>query len=313
MVIMLAALQAAAFAEESTKDFSIIPILGYEYLMFDGQKIHSANEGIIFTKGNMMPTLSEERNSLMIGGVFQQFFISEVREGYEDIYHKIELMADRKIKRHLFLGLLSSEAAQPIYGGLHTFAGGLGYGYELIRNENVSLTLGGILVVTDTGLELSDGMVLPVAPLPVIRFDAQTSLFNISFEFLKNIKVGFTFLPESKIRLTGYLFANPFMLRSIDDLLFDTTLWYRFFSKDSNMGDFAGLGLGFKNHGFGFALSEKGKYYEAYYHSAYGILDLSFLKLSAGYAFNSREIYDVNIKNNIGNGFFINAMLAWQF
>jgi hypothetical protein len=313
MVIILAALQAVFADEEQTKDFSIMPVLFYEYLRFEEQQVHSSGEGIVFTKGNMTPPVSEDRDSLMISGLFKQYFVMESRDGYDYLYHDINIRVERKIKQHIILGILSSQAAEPFYGGLHTFIGGLGYGYELIRNETISLTLGCGLGVGDFGLELPNGTVWPVLPVPTVRFNAKSSWVNFSFEFLQNISTAFTFFPESKIRLTGIFSIDPFGIRSIRDLYFDATLWYRLFSKESKMGDFAGIGLGFKNSGFGFTLPDKEKSYAVNYYSADGILDLSFLQLSAGYSFNGIEIFDLVNINKIGNGFFISAMLRWQF
>jgi hypothetical protein len=79
------------------------------------------------------------------------------------------------------------------------------------------------------------------------------------------------------------------------------------------MGDFAGVGVGIKNSGEDFLLSEKGKTYELGYYAVYGIIDLSFLQLSGGYVFNSRERYGNNAAQSLGHGYFLSAQLAWQF
>ena len=112
----------------------------------------------------------------------------------------------------------------------------------MIRNENISLTLGGGLAVGDFGIEFSDGTAWPLMPIPIVRFNVDASIVHFSFELLDRIKADFTFMPENKIRLTSQFILDPFGVRSIRDLLYDATLWYRFFSKDSKMGDFAGLG-----------------------------------------------------------------------
>ena len=122
----------AAFSDEQKKDFFIIPILNYEYLGFQDQQIHSPGEGIMFTKGNYMSSLSEDRNSLMIMGMFKQFILSEARDNYSDIYHNITILTERNIKHHLFYLNFTSQAAEPFYGGLHTFVGMIGYGNELV-------------------------------------------------------------------------------------------------------------------------------------------------------------------------------------
>jgi hypothetical protein len=123
-----------------------------------------------------------------------------------------------------------------------------------------------------------------------------------------------TLLPKNRIRMTNTFIINPFHLRDIRDLYYDGIIWYRFFSYFSPLGDLIGIGLGFKNIIFGFAETSREKSYEVNYYSVYGIFDLSFLQISGGYIFDGREIFDVSgAINRIGNGFFVNAMLAWRF
>jgi len=310
-ILLVYIMSIVLYAEDRTKDWSITPLLNYEYLSFNGQIIHSPGEGVMFTKGNMTPDLSEERDSLLIAGVFKQYFVLNEQEGYPNLYHSINFMIDRKIGRHLFLGLLVAESDKPFYGGLRSFIGGPAYGYELIRNENISLTLGIGLGVGDFGVELPNGDSLPVMPIPVVRFNAENSWINLSFEFLRKPELNITLFPEYRIRLINSFGVNQF--RDIRDFLFDITLMYRFFSNDFKFGDFAGIGIGIKNGAFGFPLAENGKSYELIYNSVYGLIDLTFLRIYGGYSFNSIEIYDLNRNRDIGNGFFINAILAWQF
>jgi len=311
-IIMIIALQAA-FAEEKTKDFSITPVLGYDYWRFEDQQIHSPSGGVIFTKGDLFPPMPEEQNGLMIMGMYKQSWLMEDRKEYPDLYHDIQLLGIKAMKRHLFIGVLSSQAAEPFYGGLNTFTAGAGYAYEFIRKENISFYLGAAIAVSDFGIEFPNGTSLPVLPIPIARFNAKTSWADFSIEFLSNLTVAFTLFPESKIRLTGNIMIDPFGINDVRDLYFDTTLWYRFFSKESKMGDFMGLGLGVKNAGIFYNLSEKEKSYGVNSYSAYGVLDMSFLRLSCGYSFSGREIFGSDKTDKLGSGFFISAMLGWQF
>ncbi|MCL2130133.1 MAG: hypothetical protein FWH35_07260 [Treponema sp.] len=304
-------LSTALYAQETKKDWTLTPFLNYEYLSFDEQHIHSPGEGMVFIRGNMTPPLSEERNSLLIAGIFKQYIIKENPEDYPNLYHSINLMVDRKIKRHLILGLSTAESDKPYYGGWRSFIGGIGYGYELIRRENVSLTLGGGIGFGDFGIKLPNGKDLHVMPLPIVRFNIDTSFMDLSFEYLKNPVLNITLLPDYRIQLINAFSISKF--RDLRDLIFDIRLMYRLFGKESKFGDFAGIGVGVKNGGLGFSLAEEGKSYEMYYHSVYGMLDLSFLQVQGGYSFNGLEVYDLERKKDIGDGFFLNIFLAWQF
>jgi len=310
-ILLVFTLHTAIYAQDTEKERTLTPLLNYEYLSFQNQRIHSPGEGLMFTKGNMNPDLSEERDSLLIAGVFKQYFVLEEQDGYPNLYHNINILVDRKIKRHLILGLVVAESEKPFYGGWRSFIAGPAYGYEFIRNKNVSLTLGIGLGIGDFGIELPNGENLLVMPIPVIRFNVDASLIDLSFEFLKKPVLNITLLPEYRVRLVSTFTVNQF--RDIRDLLFDTGLMYRFFSSNSKFGDFAGVGIGIKNGAFGFALAEEGKSYEVVYHSVYGMIDLSFLQIQGGYSFNGVEIYDLERKKDIGDGFYLNVVLAWQF
>jgi hypothetical protein len=300
------------FPEDTKKDFTITPFLNYEYLSFQKQRIHSPGEGILFSQGNLKPSPSEMRDSLFIAGFFKQFFVQEDQPDYSNLYHRVEIMADRRINNHNFLGVFEGKSDKPLYGGLQTFNAGLAYGYEFIRNENISLTLGAGLFVGDFGIEMPNGGTLPVIPLPIIRFNMETALFDLSFDFYGDPELKFALFPKNRLRLTNTFRINQ-QLRDIRDLRFDSVFMYRLFSEESKLGDFAGIGLGVKNDARGFNLGEKDKSYELIFNSFYGVIDLSFLELKGGYSFNAKEIYESNTRKDIGNGFFISLMLGWQF
>ncbi|MDR1072442.1 MAG: hypothetical protein LBL45_02050 [Treponema sp.] len=259
----------------------------------------------MFLWGNTDAPLSVERNSLLVLGLFQQYLMSkENRGGYSNFYHNINMLMERRIWRHFVLGLFTSDSDKPLYGGLHTFQTGAGYGYELLRNENLSLILGAGLGVGDFGVEFADGKTWPVIPIPLIRFESGTSSLEAQFEFLKDMALEFTLFPQNKIRLAASLDIDILGYKHIRDLHYEAALWYRLFDKNSKLGDFAGIGVGIKNSADDFDLGEKDKSYEINRHSFYGVCDLSFLRISAGYLFMGREIYDKDMVKNIGSGFF---------
>jgi hypothetical protein len=316
LILLVPALfPALCFADDAAggeKDFSIAPVLFYNYVSLDGQQFHSSGEGLIFTKGNLSPPFGEERNSLLFAAVARQYFFTQKNvPAYADRYHDTGLVIEWKFRRHQILGLLQSASDEPFYGGLRTVQAGAGYGYEVLRRERLSLTFGGMMAVSDFGLEYADGKIWPVMPLPMIRFALDSPLVDLEAEFVAEPSLRFTLLPEKRIRLVTETRMHRY--RNVRDVIFDCSLWYRFFDKDSKRGDFAGIGIGANSNSAYFNFGGKDKTYELQYFSMYGKLDLSFFNICGGYTFGGRELYDEETTKGAGGGFFVSIQLAYQF
>jgi len=287
----------------------IIPMLNYDYVSFETQQYHAFGGGLIYIAGNQDPPLSEERNSWVIGGFYKSYIITKERD-YPSLYHFTQLIAERRFKKHNFFGVFSGLSSAPVYGGLHTFIAGFGYGYELIRNENYSLILGAVLGIGDFGM-INDIALPPVLPAPLVRFNMNLSWISLYFQMIATPSLSITLLPQKRIRFVNNINLNAY--RSIDDLTFDCSVWYRFFNESHPLGDIAGLGFGIKRDAIGFTTDNRDKRYDINYYALYGKLDLAFLQLSGGYAFSGIEIYDLTKKENAGRGFFVSVQLAYRF
>jgi hypothetical protein len=301
-------IRVISFAEE--KDIRIVPILNYEFFSVEQQKYHLPGGSLILLKGDHSPSWEEEPDNLMIGAVYKSAIINQFPLGYPSVFHYIDLIAERKIKRHFIQGLITSYSDKPFYGGLHTAYSQVGYGYELIRKEKLNLTLGLALGISDYGFDLPNGGTWPLLPLPVINFNFNSRTVNLSFTW-PELKI--TLAPENRFRITGTVKLDIYKFRDIHDMQFDAIIWYRFFNKDFAYGDFAGAGLGIKNSGIDFTLSEKGKFYAMNSYSVFGILDASLLTISGGYIFYSRELYEINNSKPTGKGWFISVQALYQF
>jgi hypothetical protein len=302
---------SACFAEDSKAGLIIAPLVNYEYLHLSGQQFHAPGEGVSFIYG-------DEQKLFFAQALAKQYIMGQdTKAGYEGPYHSDTLTLVQKIKRHQFMAFLDTSSNEPVYGGLRTFTAGIGYDYELLRNDHHSLALGGVLAVTDTGITFGDGKIWPVMPLPSIKYELRSQLLTLQASYMTKLQLDFTILPESKIRLTSSFSMEEY--RSITDLFFDCTLWYRFFDKNSKRGDFAGLGAGIKNTGLCFDFGEEDKSYELQYYSVYGTLDLSMLRISGGYSFRGREILDssggdsIGKSQSLGNGYFVSVQLVYAF
>ncbi|MDR3173408.1 MAG: hypothetical protein LBU19_04080 [Treponema sp.] len=216
--------------------------------------------------------------------LYQPFFFGEEPlPGVPKQFHQIDAVFDGRMRRHQLLLIFKSAADKPIAGGLNTFQAGLGWGYEVIRRPQVSLILGGALGVSNFGLTLPSGAAWPVLPLPLIRFGIDTPWFVSSFEFLTSPNLSFTVAPKERVRFTADMRMDNY--RSIGDLVGEWVLWYRFFPSEHRLGDFAGIGAGFKNDSVDFGLSRNGEKFELQQSSAFAVLDFTLLKLQGGIHF----------------------------
>ena len=303
---------AVCFADD--KDVRIIPLLNYEFVSLANQQYHVPGGGLIALNIKKDPSSPERNSSLFIGLFYEPRMVREILPGYAELYHDIDLVIEKKTGPHLLHGYFTANSDRPVYGGLHTLFARAGYGYELIRKENLSLTLGMTLGVGDFGIDLPNGAAWPLLPTPIVRLAFNSPIINLALDFPE---IELVLFPENRVRMTGAVDLDIYNINDIHDLRFNSILWYRFFDKDSKMGDFLGMGLGIQNagqnHGADFSLGEKGRTYDINYYAVFGTVDAGFLQLSGGYIFYGREIYDGDYRRATGRGFFVRAEVRYQF
>lgn len=287
--------------EKTNEPFVLFIPIGYDFVRLENQTIHAPASGIGFLLGEQDVPFTEVDRRVMGLFMYQPYIFSETP--YTNVpktLHQVIGVIDFRLRRHQFLVIFQTNSDEPVYGGLQTITAGAGYGYEVIRKPNFSLILGGIVGVSDFDFT-------PVMPLPLIRFGVDTQWFVSSFEFITGPNLEFTIAPKERIRFTADMRMDNF--RSLADLDCEFILWYRLFNSDHKMGDFAGLGLGFKNELTGFDLSDKlgGYSFEIQRSSIIAAIDLSILQFQAGWIFDSNYIFDDKKTGSPGNGFFISV------
>lgn len=306
LIALTLTMQVYAENKESKEPEGVkfVPLFQYDYLSLDDQSINSTSAGLMINSEDVQ----------FIGIYTNHSFNEDLLYDYPQVYHTIDTLLDGKKDRHRYIGIFKSESDKPVTGGLSTYTAASVYGYEIVQEEKFSLVMGGGLALGDFGIERSNGDPWPVIPVPFVRMKYESDVIETKFEFLTSPNFSFTLAPKSKIRFTGDFRMDQ--ARDIRDLIFECTLAYRFFSADHEMGDFAGVSLGFKNDNYGaFSIGDKDgeESLEAHYYAVFGALDLSILKITGGYAFGGRELYRDEIKNDLGNGYFISAQALYQF
>lgn len=308
IVAIILAMTIASFAEENRAEkkdaVHLIPLLQYDYLSLDEQEIKSSSAGLIIQSDDVM----------FVGIYTRHFYQDDLLFDYPKDYHTIDTLLDGKYGRHQYIGIFKSESDKPVSGGLSTYQAAAVYGYELIHGGNLSLVLGGGLALGDFGIEDSEGDPWPVIPVPLVRMNYNSRFISTKFEFLTGPNFSFTVAPQSKVRLRGdFRMDNS---RDVRDIIFEVALAWRFFSPESEIGDFAGVALGFKNDNYGAFMigdTDGDESVESHYYAIFAELDLSLLKITGGYAFEGRELYREEIKRDTGEGYFVSVQGLYQF
>jgi hypothetical protein len=276
-------------------DFVYVPMAGYDLLRLSSAKTHSITAG----------GAKAGKKITFVGLYTRTIFDSAPAQDYPGACHGIELLLDINKNRHQVVSLLKSESDQPVCGGLETFQTAVVYGYEFIAGTRLHLALGGGLAVSDFGLES------PVIPVPFVRLRYESPLLEAGFDFITGPNLDLTFFPQQRFRLNGEFRIDQF--RDPRDLIFEASLEYRFFNDQSSVGDLAGVALGIKSDNLSFTSAEHSEVYELHYYAVFAELDLSFLSLSGGYAFDGRERYEDDYTVGAGDGYFISLSGLWQF
>ena len=272
-----------------------VPMLGYEMLSLDSEDMYSISAGGVVAG----ETLS------FVGLYTRSVFDANPAPAYSDAFHGIELLLDMDRNRHQAVGLFKSESDRPVSGGLDTFQAAAVYGYEIVSGSRVNLAVGGGLGVSDFGLDS------PVIPVPFVRLKYRSPLLEAGFDFITGPSLAFTLFPQQRIRFNGDLRIDEF--RDVRDLIFEASLGYRFFDSESPAGDFAGFDLGVKSDVLSFVSADHDQAYELHYYGAFARLDLTFMELTGGYAFEGRERWEDDSTADTGDGYFISLSGLWQF
>jgi len=291
---------------EPAKDpFMLFIPVSYDYARLEEQTLHTPVAGIGFMLGKQgIPFDEVEHRFLGIAQYQTLIFTETLQNGLPKQFHGISAMLDGRINRHQILAVFQTYSDKPV-SGLNTFDVGAGYGYEVIRRPHVSLILGAALMVGDKEIM---GFSSPVMPMPVVRFGLDTKWFVSTIEYVGDVHLAFTIAPKEKIRFTADMRTNSF--NSIADVNCKFTLWYRLFAADYKMGDFFGIGAGFKNEVLGFNLSNdyRADTFKLQKASVFAAIELfSAIQIQGGWVIDSNYLIDGKKVDSPGNGFFLSV------
>ncbi|UCH80973.1 MAG: hypothetical protein JSW20_14750 [Nitrospiraceae bacterium] len=278
-----------------------LPVAAFENLTLDSRCINSYGAGLI--------RLADD--SLLVGTYTHHKLHKTPSFDYPKDYHSIDFLYEKTREDGQLIALFKSDSDKPVTGGYDTFEAALVYGFELYEQDNLNVIFGGGLAVGDFGIELSNGDIWPVIPVPIFRVKYESPMVNAKFDFITSPNLQFTVGPEKTLRLKGDFRIDQF--RDSRDLIYEVALMYRLHSKEPAGGDYGGVSLGVKNDNYGaFNLGRSpDESLELHYNALFAELDLAVLKVTGGYAFNGRELYGEETKHDLGDGYFMSVQITY--
>jgi hypothetical protein len=304
--LLILPLAPHAFSSEETvpAEVQYVPLAQYERMNLSSQSVESLTTGLVINSDN----------ALFVGMVSTHSFEESIGSGIAKRYTAVDVLFDVTRGRHQYMAIAKSESDQLLNSAVENSLAAAVYGYELIQDSNISLVIGGGLALGDFGIETSNGSNWPLIPVPLVRLNTQSDWLETQFEFLTSPNFSFTLAPQGHVQVKGDFRMDQ--MRDLRDVIFETTLEYRPFSEGSEVGDFAGLAVGFKNDNYSAFMNNKNSgndSAEVQYQALFAAIDLSLLKVTTGYAINGQTRFSDTENETLGEGFYFSIQGMFAF
>lgn len=284
-------------------DTQWIPLAHHEHLKFDAQSVQVNGLGLVV----------QADDDVFVAMLNHQNVRGLSNESVPANKNSLELVADIKTRRHQYLAVLKGEFEQFSKMELGDFQVGGAYGYQWLTQPQFSVVLGaGLFVAGHSAQGEESGLAL--MPIPLIRINHQSDWVAAQFEFLGSPSIAATLAPKQKLRIK--LNANMDQIGSWDDLAHDVAIAYRPFAQTSAIDDFAELAVGFKRDAFATLDGKSGNEFsqrKLQYHAIYSELDLSLLKLTAGFAYEGQMRNADKTEAQLAEGFYFSVQGMYAF
>jgi len=293
------------------KDFQnhLIPVLGFQALQIEEKDfILSPSINLQFMRTKSKGVESAQPDLLVIGGGYSQnYYTCGIGPDRIKSLHSVNLLASLGWGKHSFTGMLASGGEIP-FSSPKTLTGGLMYTCQLVNTENIKFSLGGGIIVADTGIKIKD---FPIYcfPLPLFSFTYANKIVSATASVMGAPSLQLILFPKSMFRLKGSCGIAGF--KSIRDLAFDCALvYYPLFN--SVLKEALSISAGVKNTHSSTILRDKTKIGYQYY-CAYGEINASFITLACGYNFDGKVLIDDEVKGDMYKGIFASIKAMYMF
>ena len=293
-------------------ELNVIPMVDFGALQLKDDNYLFSPSGILMLKYKKDENDVSDGPDLVAGSLsYGQDVISKGIDGFEEKqFHSMGAFGKVGFGRNTFLMKVTGRGAHP-FDSYKNFEGLLFYSREFIKNDSMTLAVGGGLAATDTGITLGDIDIF-VVPLPMVYFAYKNQIIQTEMEWTGLPMINLMLFPENMFRLRGKAALAGFDLPT--DLQWDCALcWYPFKNEPFNelVSVSAGVASNVKKLRINAENSLKYQYY-----CAYGEVSITALTIRGGYAFGGKQILrtkDNKFSKDYDGGFYATISGMYKF
>ena len=242
---------------------------------------------------------------------YGQDIILEGLAGFdENRFHSISAFGKIGFGKNAVLLKITDRGAHP-FESYKNFEGLLFYSHEFIKNDSMTLAVGGGLAATDTGIVIGNVDIF-VVPLPMFYFSYKSQILNAEMEWTGLPMMNLMLFPEKLFRIRTSASLAGFDLPT--DLQWDCALsCYPF--KNEPFNELISISAGVASNVEKLRINTENSLKYQYY-CAYGEVSITALTIRAGYSFGGKQIFRANgnkLTDNYDGGFYATVSAMYKF
>lgn len=284
-----------------------MPVLFFQKNNFEGLNSLFYGGGIFFNYLKDKDDLSVEPEGLSVQLTYIMDYQEEnaLWETHKNTFNEISFQGVYNSGNHQVLLIAQDTNENPFSSRKGTVLAA-GYGYQLCDNKKWSCVIGGGLFMIPVQL---GSVSLPVVPLPIMRAAYKTDQVYATFDFLGNPALNCMLFTQNHLRLAANLQVTG--LSSLRDISGQVAFRY-YFLPEHEIWQVLNLQLGLENTVMPYTLKNE-KNYTSQNWGIFTAIDVTVIKIQAGYSFDGVQKIDNKVTGKTGQGWYCSVQAAFVF
>ena len=267
-------------------EFNVIPMVDFGALQLKENNYLFSPSGTLMLKYQKGEEETSKGPDVIAGSLsYGQDIISKGIEGYDEKqFHSMGAFGKIGFNRNTFLLKVTGRGAHP-FDSYKNFEGLLFYSREFIKNDSMTLAIGGGLAATDTGIVIG-GIDIFVVPLPMIYFAYKNQIIDTEMEWTGLPMINLMLFPGKMFRVRTSAALAGFDLPT--DFQWDCAFCYYPLRKEP-FNDLVSISAGLASNVKKLRINTEDSLKYQYY-CAYGEFSITALTIRGGYAFGGKQV-----------------------